>query len=104
MRILDRLENTMDIKKLSLDELKTLANEIREEIVSVVKSNGGHLSSNLGIVETTLALYYTFDFPSDKLVFDVGHQCYCHKQQNNFYRFKQHRRGWFKYHCRRYCR
>ncbi len=79
MRILDRLENTMDIKKLSLDELKTLANEIREEIVSVVKSNGGHLSSNLGIVETTLALYYTFDFPSDKLVFDVGHQCYCHK-------------------------
>lgn len=79
MRILDRLENTTDIKKLTLYELKTLAGEIREEIVSVVKSNGGHLSSNLGIVETTLALYYTFDFPSDKLVFDVGHQCYCHK-------------------------
>ena len=79
MRILDKLESTTDIKKLTLDELKMLASEIREEIVSVVNANGGHLSSNLGIVETTLALYYTFDFPSDKLVFDVGHQCYAHK-------------------------
>ncbi len=79
MRILDKIKNTTDIKNLSLAELKTLASEIREEIVSVVNANGGHLSSNLGIVETTLALYYTFDFPDDKLVFDVGHQCYCHK-------------------------
>lgn len=79
MKILDNISTVGDIKKLSVKELETLCCEIRDEIISVVNTNGGHLSANLGIVELTLALYYTFDFPTDKLVFDVGHQCYAHK-------------------------
>ena len=79
MGILSRVEKPSDVKKLNEKELELLAEELRGEIVSVVSANGGHLSSNLGIVETTLALYHTFDFPKDKLVFDVGHQCYAHK-------------------------
>lgn len=75
------LENitSSQIKGLSLDKLKALCDEIREKIISTVMSNGGHLSSNLGIVELTVALHYVFDFPEDKLIFDVGHQCYPHK-------------------------
>lgn len=79
MKILENLSSPKDVKNLSVEELETLSKELREEIISVVKSNGGHLSSNLGIVELTLALYYVFDFPTDKLIFDVGHQCYAHK-------------------------
>lgn len=79
MGILSRVENASDVKKLNEKELELLAEELRGEIVSAVSANGGHLSANLGIVETTLALYRTFDFPADKLVFDVGHQCYAHK-------------------------
>lgn len=79
MKVLDKINTVGDIKKLSVKELETLCCEIRENIISVVKNNGGHLSANLGVVELTLALYYTFDFPLDKLVFDVGHQCYAHK-------------------------
>ena len=79
MRVLDKINTISDIKNLSVKELETLCCEIRENILSVVKDNGGHLSANLGIVELTVALYYTFDFPTDKLVFDVGHQCYAHK-------------------------
>ncbi len=79
MKVIDRIKVAKDIKSLSVKELETLCCEIREEIISVVKNNGGHLSANLGIVELTLALYYTFDFPTDKLIFDVGHQCYAHK-------------------------
>ena len=71
--------NPKNIKKLKINELDALSSEIREEIISVIKNNGGHLSSNLGIVETTVALHYVFDFPKDKLIFDVGHQCYAHK-------------------------
>lgn len=79
MSVLDTIKCSSDIKKLSLKELDCLAGELREEIISVISANGGHLSSNLGIIETTLALYHTFDFPRDKIVFDVGHQCYAHK-------------------------
>ncbi len=79
MSILSKINSPLDLKKLSIDELKVLSNEIREEIISVVSNNGGHLSSNLGIVETTIALHYVFDFKNDKIVFDVGHQCYTHK-------------------------
>lgn len=79
MNIKERVKTPSDVKNLDVKELKVLAEELREEIISVVNENGGHLSSNLGIVETTLALYHTFDFPKDKLVFDVGHQCYAHK-------------------------
>ena len=79
MKILDGINHIKDIKNLSVKQLEELCAEIREEIISVVKQNGGHLSANLGIVELTIALYYTFDFPTDKLIFDVGHQCYAHK-------------------------
>ena len=82
-----------DIKKLNIKELNSLAEEIRHEIISVVKENGGHLSSNLGIVEATIALYYVFDFPIDKLIFDVGHQCYTHKilsgRRDNFHTIRK---------------
>lgn len=68
-----------DIKKLNIKQLKVLSEEIRKEILACAKNNGGHLASNLGIVELTLALHYVFSFPEDKLIFDVGHQCYTHK-------------------------
>ncbi len=67
------------VKKLNIKDLDNLAQDIRERIISVTYENGGHLASNLGIVETTVALYRVFDFPKDKLIFDVGHQCYAHK-------------------------
>ncbi len=79
MSLITEINSSKDIKKLNVKELKTLAREIRSEIISVTEKNGGHLSSNLGIVELTLALHYVFDFPKDKIVFDVGHQCYTHK-------------------------
>ena len=79
MTVLEDIKNSMDLKNLNADQLKSLSAEIREEIISVVNKNGGHLSSNLGIVETTVALHHVFDFPKDKLIFDVGHQCYAHK-------------------------
>ena len=68
-----------DIKSLSLAELKGLCEELREKIKSTVIVNGGHLSSNLGVIELTVALHYVFDLPDDKIIFDVGHQCYAHK-------------------------
>lgn len=71
--------NGKDIKKMSLTELNALCESLRSEIINTVMNNGGHLSSNLGAIELTVALYYVFDFPTDKLIFDVGHQCYAHK-------------------------
>ncbi len=68
-----------DIRKAADADLKELADDIRRTIISTVSVNGGHLSSNLGVVELTLALYHIFDFKKDKLIFDVGHQCYTHK-------------------------
>lgn len=85
MSLLSQLKDPSQIKTLSASQLKSLAEEIRKETVEVVSRNGGHLSSNLGIVETTLALYHTFDFPKDKLIFDVGHQCYAHKMLSGRY-------------------
>ncbi len=79
MSLISEINSREDLKKLNIKELNTIAEEIREEIITVTEKNGGHLSSNLGIVETTLALHYVFDFPLDKLIFDVGHQCYAHK-------------------------
>jgi len=77
--ILESLDSPEKLKSLSIKELKTLAAEIREEIKNVVSRNGGHLATNLGIVEITLVLHRLFDFRKDRLVFDVGHQCYTHK-------------------------
>lgn len=69
----------IDIKTLDRDGLKDVCERLREKIITTVMNNGGHLSSNLGIIELTVALHYVFDFPADKLIFDVGHQCYAHK-------------------------
>lgn len=77
--MLENIKSPADIKTLSDEELKTLAGEIRAEIVKTVSANGGHLASNLGAVELTLAMHRVFDCPKDKLIFDVGHQCYAHK-------------------------
>jgi len=78
-RLLDQIQNPNDIKKLDLEELERLSSEIREEILLTVSKNGGHLSSNLGVVELTIALHYVFDLSIDKVVWDVGHQTYTHK-------------------------
>ena len=77
--LLEEIHSPADIKNLSLRELTALAAEMRAEIIQTVARHGGHLASNLGAVELTLALHYVFDCPEDKLVFDVGHQCYAHK-------------------------
>ena len=77
--ILERLIDPQHIQELSSEELKTLAQEIRIRIMDVISVTGGHLSSNLGIVELTIALHYVFRSPQDKLIFDVGHQSYVHK-------------------------
>lgn len=79
MSLLEKINRSDDIKKLNRAQLNTLTDEIREKIIDTVSANGGHLASNLGIVELTVALHRVFDFPSDSLIFDVGHQCYVHK-------------------------
>lgn len=79
MTLLNTIKTGEDLKRLSKNELPTLAKEIRERIISVVSKNGGHLASSLGVVELTIAIHYVFDIPSDSLVWDVGHQAYAHK-------------------------
>lgn len=79
MRILDRISEPADLKGLSSSQLERLAAEIREELVSLVSANGGHLASNLGVVELTIALHRVFNSPKDKIIWDVGHQSYVHK-------------------------
>ncbi len=84
MSLLDKVHTPADLRKLSLDDLPKLAVELRQKIVEAVSTNGGHLASNLGVVELTIALHYCFGFgpyPTgpDRLLFDVGHQCYPHK-------------------------
>ena len=70
------------LKKLSIEEMEKLAGEIRRFLIESVSKTGGHLSSNLGVVELTIALHYAFNSPIDKIFFDVGHQCYVHKILN----------------------
>ena len=77
--ILDRVDYPQDVKKLNLKEKNILAEELRNKILEVVSKNGGHLASNLGIVELTIAIHSCFDMPKDKVVWDVGHQSYVHK-------------------------
>lgn len=77
--ILEKITSPEDVKKLNIGQLETLSDEIRGRIIETVNKNGGHLASNLGVAEIIVALYYCFDFPKDKLIFDVGHQCYAHK-------------------------
>jgi 1-deoxy-D-xylulose-5-phosphate synthase len=78
-RLLDRIDNPADLKGLAKPELEQLAAEIRQELVTTVSANGGHLASNLGVVELTIALHRVFDSPRDKIIWDVGHQSYVHK-------------------------
>lgn len=77
--LLDAIENPSDLKGLSHDELTQIAKEVRAEMISAVSVTGGHLGAGLGVVELTVALHAVFDTPEDKLIWDVGHQCYPHK-------------------------
>ena len=94
MALLDQIEGPNDIKKLSQNELEDLAREIRQFLVSKVSMTGGHLASNLGVVELTMALHLALDFPNDKIVWDVGHQSYTHKiltgRKDGFDRLRQY--------------
>ena len=76
---LKQIQDPADLRKLPLEQLPLVAEDIRELIISTVAQNGGHLASNLGAVELSLALHYAFQTPEDKLIWDVGHQCYAHK-------------------------
>jgi len=76
---LEKITHPDDLKKLSLDELDILASEIRQRILSVLSANGGHLASNLGMVELTIAMHYSFTSPDDAFIFDTSHQIYTHK-------------------------
>jgi 1-deoxy-D-xylulose-5-phosphate synthase len=79
MNLLDKINSPKDLKKLSRSELVILCDEIRSFIIESVSKTGGHLSSNLGVIELTVALHYVFDCPQDKFIWDVGHQTYPHK-------------------------
>lgn len=92
--VLDKISSPVDLKKLNIDELKRLSFEIRKLIISTISKTGGHLASNLGVVELTLALHYVFESPRDKIIWDVGHQAYTHKiitgRKNKFKTIRQH--------------
>ncbi|RKY37196.1 MAG: 1-deoxy-D-xylulose-5-phosphate synthase, partial [Candidatus Omnitrophota bacterium] len=92
-KILDKINSPRDLKSLTISQLKQLASEIRELIINTVSHTGGHLSTNLGAVEFTLALHYVFDSPQDLFIWDVGHQCYTHKiitgRKNRFHTLRQ---------------
>ena len=94
IKMLDQIKSTRDVKKLDLEELETLCQEIREEILLTVSKTGGHLASSLGVVELTAVLHYVFDFPRDKVVWDVGHQSYAHKlltgRRDRFHTLRQY--------------
>src|SRR5688572_31056074 len=77
--LLDSITQPADVRALSLEQLEQLATEIRERIIAAVSANGGHLGSNLGVVELTLALHRVFDSPHDIILWDTGHQAYVHK-------------------------
>ena len=77
--MIEKINSAEDVKKLNIEEQKQLAEEIRKYILEIVSENGGHLASNLGVVELTIALHTVFNLPKDKIVWDVGHQTYVHK-------------------------
>lgn len=93
-KLLDQINHPHDLKRLDGEELVRLCEEIRKEILATVSKNGGHLASNLGTVELTIALHYVFDLPRDKLIWDVGHQSYSHKlltgRRDRFYTLRQY--------------
>ncbi|MBQ1999080.1 MAG: 1-deoxy-D-xylulose-5-phosphate synthase, partial [Spirochaetales bacterium] len=77
--MLSDIQSIEDLKKIPVNQLPKLADEVRGKIIETIKENGGHLASNLGVVELTIALHYVFSSPTDKIIFDVGHQSYTHK-------------------------
>lgn len=77
--VLEKIKKPNDVKNLNKEELEILAAEIREFLISNLSRTGGHLASNLGVVELTIALHLVLNLPEDKLIWDVGHQCYTHK-------------------------
>jgi len=93
-RLLDRIDSPADLKGLTQSKLAQLAVELRQELVTTVTTTGGHLASNLGVVELTIALHRVFDSPRDKLIWDVGHQSYIHKlltgRRQYFHSLRQH--------------
>jgi 1-deoxy-D-xylulose-5-phosphate synthase len=94
MAFLETINSPQDLKKLTIPQLKKLAEEVRELILNTVCKTGGHLASSLGVVELTIALHYVFDSPTDKIVWDVGHQCYAHKiltgRRDKFHTLRQY--------------
>ena len=78
-KLLDQINFPADLRKLKKNQLKKVSDELREELISVVSETGGHLGAGLGVIELTVAIHYVFNTPKDKLVWDVGHQCYPHK-------------------------
>ena len=78
-KILDNINFPADLKKLSNSDLKILSREIRDKMIQAVSKTGGHLGAGLGVVELTVALHYIFNTPTDKIIWDVGHQSYPHK-------------------------
>ena len=78
-KLINNINYPSDLRRLKKDQLKQLSEELREELIDVVSTTGGHLGAGLGLVELTIALHYVFDTPKDKLVWDVGHQAYPHK-------------------------
>ena len=94
MSFLERINSPADLKALSRSELPILASEIRKVIIEVVSKNGGHLAPSLGVVELAIAIHYVFNAPSDKIIWDVGHQSYAHKlltgRRERFHTLRQH--------------
>src|SRR5258706_9490962 len=78
-RYLEMIDGPVHVKKLSLVQLQELAEEVRQELITTLAKNGGHLGPNLGVVELTIALHYVFSTPKDKFIWDVSHQVYVHK-------------------------
>jgi len=93
--LLDQIQSPLDIRDLPIDDLKALAQDIRDKIVQTVSRTGGHLAPSLGVVELTIALHYIFDTPKDKIIWDVGHQSYTHKlltgRQDQFATLRQYK-------------
>ena len=77
--ILEKIDQTADLRLISKDKLHELAKEVRSEIINTISKNGGHLAPSLGTVDLTIALHYVFNTPYDKIIWDVGHQAYAHK-------------------------
>ncbi|MEK6695443.1 MAG: 1-deoxy-D-xylulose-5-phosphate synthase N-terminal domain-containing protein, partial [Nitrospirota bacterium] len=94
MSLLKKIDSPADLKRVPVEQLSALAEEIREQIISATSAAGGHLSSNLGVVELTLALHYLLDTPKDKIVWDTSNQAYTHKlltgRRETFHTLRQH--------------